>query len=155
MKMKMTKLLLPLLLLLSISMFGQDKHKEKREQIKALKVSFLTTELNLTAEESEKFWPVYNAYEDKQWQIRHDKMRPIIKKIDEVGIDKMTEKEAAGYLDKLQEAEEELLTLRNKLITDLKPIIGSARILKLKKAEDDFNKKLLEKYKDKKEEKKN
>lgn len=144
------KLLVPLLLLFSISMFGQkDDHKEKWEQIKALKVSFLTTELSLTPEESEKFWPVYNTYEGKQWQIRHDKMRPIIRKIDEVGLDKMSEKEASGYLDKLQAAEEELLNLRNKLIADLKPIIGSAKLLKLKKAEDDFNKILLEKYKDK------
>jgi hypothetical protein len=153
--MKMMKFLMPFLLLLNISMLGQDKNKEKWEQIKALKVSYITTELSLTPEESEKFWPVYNVYEEKQWKIRHDIMRPIVKKIDEVGIDKMTEKEAAGYLDKLQEAEEDLLTLRNKLIADLKPIIGSARVLKLKKAEDDFNKKLLEKYKDKKDEKKN
>jgi hypothetical protein len=155
MKMKMTKFLVAFILLLGVTAFGQDKHKEKWEQIKALKVSFLTTELSLTPEESEKFWPVYNVYEEKQWQIRHNKMRPIFKKIDEAGIDKMTEKDAAGYLDKLQECEEELLTLRNKLITDLKPVIGSVRTLKLKKAEDDFNKKLLEKYKDKKEEKKN
>ncbi|KOS08170.1 sensor of ECF-type sigma factor [Flavobacterium akiainvivens] len=143
------KLLTPLLLLFSISMLAQKDHKEKWEQIKALKVSFLTTELSLTPQESEKFWPVYNVYEEKQWQIRHDKMRPIIKKIDEVGFDKVNEKDAAAYLEKLQDAEEELLTLRNKLISDLKPIIGSARLLKLKKAEDDFNKKLLEKYKDK------
>ncbi len=144
------KLFVPLLLLFTISMFGQkDDHKEKREQIKALKVSFLTTELSLTADESEKFWPVYNVYEEKQWQIRHDKMRPIFKKIEETGLDKMSEKEAAGYLDKLQAAEQELLTLRNKLVTDLKPIIGAVKILKLKKAEDDFNRKLLEKYKDK------
>lgn len=149
MKMKM-KLLLPLLLLFSISMFGQKDKKEKHEQIKALKVSFLTTELNLTPEESEKFWPVYNAYDEKQFQIRHDKMRPIIRKIDEVGLDKMTEKEAAGYLEKLQAADEELFNLRNKLVADLKPIIGSAKLLKLKKSEDDFNKMLLEKYKDKK-----
>jgi hypothetical protein len=148
MKMKM-KLLLPLLLLFSITMSGQKDHKEKWEQIKALKVSFITTELSLTPEESGKFWPVYNVYEEKQWQVRHDKMRPIIKKIDEIGFDKMGEKEAAGYLDKLQAAEEELLNLRSKLIADLKPIIGSAKLLKLKKAEDDFNKKLLEKYKDK------
>jgi hypothetical protein len=145
-----TKLILPLFILFSISMFGQkDDHKEKREQIKALKVSFLTTELSLTSEESEKFWPIYNVYEEKQWQIRHNKMRPIIKKLDEIGLDKMSEKEAAGFLEKLQDADEELFNLRNKLVADLKPVIGSAKILKLKKAEDDFNKKLLEKYKDK------
>ncbi|WP_306354341.1 sensor of ECF-type sigma factor [Flavobacterium sp. MFBS3-15] len=146
------KMLLPLLLLFSVSLFAQgDKDKkEKREQIKALKVSFLTTELKLTADESEKFWPVYNAYEEKQYKIRHDKMRQIIKKIDEVGTDKMSDKDALSYLNQLEDADEELFNLRKKLVADLKPIIGPARILKLKKAEDDFNKKLLHKYKENK-----
>jgi hypothetical protein len=33
-----------------------------REKIKALKVAFITKELNLTSGEAEKFWPVYNEY---------------------------------------------------------------------------------------------
>jgi len=145
------KLLLPIILLFSVTLSAQkDHHKEKREQIKALKVSFLTAELSLTAEESEKFWPVYNAFEEKQYQIRHNKMRPIFKKIEETGLDKMSEKDAATYLEKLQAADEELFNLRKKLAADLKPIIGSVKVLKLKKAEEDFNKKLLDKYKEKK-----
>jgi len=145
------KFLLPLLLLFSGMAFSQGgDHKEKKEQVKALKVSFITTELNLTSEQSAKFWPVYNAFEEKQWQIRHDKMRPLIKKIDEIGIDKMSEKEALNYLNQLQDADEELFNLRKKLVADLKPIIGAVKVLKLKKAEDDFNKKLLNKYKGKK-----
>lgn len=141
------KHILPLLLIFSLSLFAQG-HKEKREQIKALKVSFFTTELNLTSEESAKFWPVYNAFEEKQFDIRHRKMRPLVKKIDDVGIDRMTDKEALGYLDQLQEADEELFLLRKKLVADLKAIIGPVKVLKLKKAEDDFNRKLLSKYKE-------
>ena len=68
------KLLLPLILFISAAAFAQDDaKKEKHEQIKALKVSFITTELSLTAEESEKFWPVYNAYEEKQRELRMKK----------------------------------------------------------------------------------
>lgn len=144
------KIILPLLLLFSLAGFSQGSHKEKREQIKALKVSFITTELALTSDQSAKFWPIYNAYEEKQFQIRHGKMRPLIKKIDEVGIDKMTEKEALTYLNQLAEADEELFNLRRKLVTDLKPVIGPVKVLKLKKSEDDFDKKLLSKYKGKK-----
>jgi hypothetical protein len=142
------KFLLPLLLLFTLTAFSQGGKDEKREQIKALKVSFLTTELNLTSEESVKFWPVYNAFEEKQYDIRHNKMKPIIMKIKKAG-DKLTEKEAAGYLNQLGDADEELYNLRKKLVADLKPIIGSVKTLKLKKAEDDFNRKLLDKYKDK------
>lgn len=142
------KLLLTLFLSFSLSVFSQD-HKEKRDQIKALKVSFLTTELNLTSDESAKFWPIYNTYEEKEYQIRHDKMRSVIKKIDQAG-NTLTEKDANTYLTQLQEAEEELLSLRKKMVTELKPIIGAVKVIKLQKAEFDFNRKLLSKYRDKK-----
>jgi len=142
------KTLLPILLLFTLTGFSQT-HEEKRAQIKALKVSFLTTELKLTTEESEKFWPIYNAYEEKQYNIRHNKIKPLIKQIGNGALDKMSEKEAQVYLEKFQAADEELFNLRKKLIIDLKPAIGSVKLIKLKKVEDDFNKKLLEKYKDK------
>lgn len=146
------KLLLPLLLVFSVSLFAQgDKgKKEKREQIKSLKVSFLTTELKLTSEESEKFWPIYNAYEEQEYDIRHNKMRNLMRKIDESGPDKMSDKDASSYLNQFENAEEELFNLRKKMVADLKAIIGPARMLKLKKAERDFNKKLLDKYKENK-----
>lgn len=143
------KIILPLLLLFGFTVFAQG-YKEKRDQVKALKVSFITTELNLTAEESAKFWPVYNAFDEKQFEIRHGRMRSVIKKLDAAGLDKMTEKEANAYLDQLGTAEEELLNLRKKMVADLRPVIGPVKILKLKKAEEDFNRKLLAKYKGKK-----
>jgi len=142
-----TKLLLTLLLSFSLSVFSQT-HKEKRDRIKALKVSFLTTELKLTSQESAKFWPIYNAYEEKEFEIKHDKMRSIIKKIESAG-ESLTEKDASNYLNQFQEAEKELLELKGKMIADLKPVIGSVKLLKLQKAEFDFNRKLLSKYKDK------
>jgi hypothetical protein len=143
-----TKFILPLLLLFASLGFSQDQ-KENRDQVKALKVSYITTELNLTSDQSAKFWPVYNAFEEKQFQIRHDKMRPLLKKIKKDGIDKMSDKEALGYLNQLQDYEDELYNLRKKLVSDLKAIIGPVKVLKLKNAEEGFNKKLLSQYKEK------
>ena len=53
------KKIIPLLLLLtSFTFYAQSESmKEKKEQIKALKVAFLTTELDLTSKEAQKFWP--------------------------------------------------------------------------------------------------
>ncbi|MXN90439.1 sensor of ECF-type sigma factor [Flavobacterium sp. Sd200] len=147
------KVLITALLFFTLSGFSQT-HDEKRAQIKALKVTYLTTELKLTTEEADKFWPVYNAYEEKQYNIRHNKIKPLLRQIGNGALEKMSEKEAQVYLDKFQDADEELFYLRKKLINDLKPIIGSVKLIKLKKVEDDFNKKLLEKYKDKDKEKK-
>lgn len=143
------KYLLPLILLFTSIVFAQDK-EDKREQVKALKVSFITTELNLTSEQSAKFWPVYNDYDERQYTVRYNKIRPLVKKLDAATIDKMSDKEATAYLNQLQEAEDELFSLRRKMIADLKAIIGPVKVLKLKKAEDDFNKSMLKKYKSRK-----
>jgi hypothetical protein len=44
--------------------------KEKREQIKVLKAAFFTTEIGFYNQRSRKFWPVYNTYDDKQFELR-------------------------------------------------------------------------------------
>lgn len=143
------KLLILVIISCTLNVFSQDK-QEKREQIKALKVSFLTTELNLSSNESEKFWPIYNAFENKQHDIRHNKVRMLMKKIDAEGTDKLSEKQANAYINQFVDADAELFNLRKKLVADLKTVIGPVKIIKLKKAEEDFNKKLLHKYKDNK-----
>ena len=68
--------------------------------------------------------------------------------MDEGAIDKMSEKEALVFLNQMENTEEELFNLKLKFIADLKTVISPTKILKLKKAEDDFNRKLLRQMKD-------
>ncbi|KFC58087.1 sensor of ECF-type sigma factor [Flavobacterium gilvum] len=150
------KKLFPILfLLLTFNFYGQndkskdDNFKEKREQIKAMKVAFLTTELDLTSSEAEKFWPIYNTFDDKQFELRHQKMKGIFKRMQDSELDKMSEKEAAALLNQIQDNEEDLFNLRKKFISNLKGILPSVKIIKFKKAEEDFGRKLLQQYKDK------
>ena len=146
--MKTNKLSIIILFLLSIQLFAQPRLEEKKEQIRALKVGFITSELALTAEEAAKFWPLYNAYDDKQFEMRHQKMKSYRGRI-EADLNKMTEKEAANLLAQMESNEEQQYQIRKKFVTSLKGILPSVKIIKLKKAEDDFNKKLLEQYRNK------
>jgi len=152
--MNLRKLYPILFLFLSFNFYAQndkdkDKYKERREQFKAMKVSFLTSELDLTSGEAEKFWPIYNTYDDKQFELRHQKMRGLFKKVqDGGGLDKLSEKDAAVLLDQIEDSEEDLFYLRKKFIISLKGVLPSVKIIKLRKAEEDFNRKLLQQYKD-------
>jgi hypothetical protein len=148
--MKLNRILPILLLFISFSFYAQgEKMKEKKEQIKALKVAFLTTELKLTSSESEKFWPVYNAFDDKQFELRHLKMKSFMGRMDDNTMDKMSEKEANSFLNQMESNEDELYMLRKKFITTLKGILPATKIIKLRKSEEDFNRKLLQQYRDK------
>jgi hypothetical protein len=146
--MKTNKLVIITLFLLSIQLFAQPRFEEKKEQIRSLKVGFITTELALTADEATKFWPLYNAYDDKQFEIRHQKMKAYKGRMD-ADLNKMSEKEASTLLAQMESTEDELYHSRKKFVTSLKGILPSVKIIKLKKAEDDFNKKLLEQYRNK------
>jgi hypothetical protein len=148
--MKIKNILPIILFFATFSFYAQnDKTDEKREKIKAYKVSFLTTELELTSTEAEKFWPVYNAYDDKQFELRHEKMKTYLRKLDDDNISSMSEKEAAVLLSQIESTDKELYLLRDKYNTSLKKILSAKKILKLKKSEDDFNRKLLKQYRDK------
>lgn len=144
------KLLIPLFLLVSLLSFSQD-FKEKREKIKALKVAYITEKLELTPQEAEKFWPIYNTYDDKEFEMRHSKMKSIIRKIEDGGLEKLSEKEAATLIQQMESNEDELYALRKKYMKDLQKVLSAKKIILLRKSEEEFNRKLLRQFKENKE----
>nr|WP_315151444.1 sensor of ECF-type sigma factor [uncultured Flavobacterium sp.] len=145
------KKILPILFLfLSFNFYAQNENfKDKKEQIRAMKVAFFTTELDLTSSEAEKFWPLYNTFDDKQFELRHQKMKSYFKRMQGDNLDKISEKDATALLDQIQDNEDDLYSLRKKFVQNLKEVLPSIKILKLKKAEENFNRKLLQQYRDK------
>ena len=146
--MKTNKILLIIILRISMHSFAQSQMEEKKEQIKTLKVGFITNELALTTDEAAKFWPIYNAFDDKQFEIRHQKMKVFKQRMD-ADLEKMSEKEASALLSQMENTEEELYQMRKKFVANLKGVLPSVKIIKLKKAEDNFNRKLLQQYRNK------
>jgi hypothetical protein len=148
--MKIKKILTVLVVLYSMNFCAQGKKlAEKKEQIYALKVAFITNNVSLTSSEAEKFWPIYNAFEEKQFELKHIKSISYVKKMDAESLSKMSDKEALLILSRIEANEEELFQLRKKLIVNLKSILSPVKIIKLKKAEEEFNKKLLQQYRNK------
>lgn len=146
----MKKIILFLLFISAFQVQAQEELlREKKERIKEMKIGYITSELKLTTTEAEKFWPIYNSFEDTQFEIRHQKMKAFSRKMNDTNIDRLTEKEANVLLIQMESNEEELLSLRKKLVSNLRAIIPAVKILKLKKAEDDFNRKLLQQYRKK------
>ncbi len=132
---------------LSISINAQMS-KEGREKIKALKVAYLTEQMNLTTSEAEKFWPVYNTFIKTQYSIRNNYKKSV----------KEVEKEHEDFNNISEEKAKKLVSL--KLLTDKKlydsqekftksiqGIISYKKILKLQIAEMEFGRKLMRKYK--------
>ena len=141
----MKKLIPIFILLISFSAFAQENGRMK-ERIKAQKIAFITEKLELTSKEAQGFWPIYNEFEAKTDKIKNEDLRAIRTKMrKDPG---MSETEASELIVKLIKAEEDLHAAKIKLVNDLKTVISSVKILKLKAAEEQFNKKLLERLRD-------
>jgi hypothetical protein len=85
------------------------------EKIQALKIAFITQKLQLTPDEAQKFWPVYNQYDNEIHNIELDKSDP-------------------NVIDK----EEKLLNIRKKYLTSFEKILGPDKTNRLFNAERDF-----------------
>ena len=72
----MKKIVLVLLLILGFST-AQAQDDKERERIKSLKIAFITQELNLSNKVAQKFWPIYDKYEENRRELYRREHRDI------------------------------------------------------------------------------
>lgn len=130
--------------MLSLNSFAQSKEKEQhRKQIKALKVAYITQEMNMDSKLAQKFWPVYNSYEDKKIELHRREH------IDLNEIGSISESRAEEILNEFLTVEKEEYLIKKELFNRLKEFLSAKQIVQLHKLEHDFNKKLLKEYREK------
>jgi len=145
------KRLVLLLLIISAGMFAQRPNHEK---IKALKTAHITEQLALTSSEAENFWPIYNASEKEIMALRMKERSGGMSKIHKNGIDSLSNKEANAIIDEMLKMKTTELEYRKKLVTDLRGVIPPTKIIKLQRAEESFKRMLLERLKQRRENRK-
>ncbi len=114
-----------------------------REKLKALKIAHITEQLDLTQEEAQKFWPVYNANEEARNNIRTSSLE----RRQEISADQLTESEAKALLLEFEKAEQQKTALNSKMLKDLLEILPAKKIIKLFQAERSFKRKLIDEFK--------
>jgi len=139
--MKNTCILL-LTLFLSMNAFSQRERFENSDKIKALKIAYITEKLDLSTSEAEKFWPVYNAFEDTQDKLRQDAYN----KRKNINLESISESEAEQLLTEMETFVKRRHELLIKFTKDLRAIIPAKKIILLKGVEDDFKRKMIKEF---------
>ncbi len=120
--------------------------KDKWEKFRAEKVAFLTTELDLTPAEAQKFWPVYNQLEKERWES-HKHREKLEDKVRDAE-DNMSEKEiiqlTRDYAASMQKEGDMMVEYNEKLLN----ILPAKKVLKLYKAENEFKFQMIKKFRD-------
>lgn len=125
---------------------AQKDHDRHRERIKALKTAYITQELNLSKDVAQKFWPIYNEYEEKKRELHRREHVDL----DISSPECIDEAKANNMLQEYLNVEQEEYVIKKQLFRDLKEIISAQDIIKLHKLEDEFHKKLIKEYRAKK-----
>ena len=138
-------------LFLSGSLFSQQK-RESREKIKALKIAFLTEQLNLSPKEAQQFWPIYNTYDNKQNSLRYKSRQEMKKVIEAKGsIENISEQEAQKMIELKLETDKKIYELQSEFVSKVKKVLSHKKIIQLQIAEMEFGRNLMKKYRRKKE----
>ena len=106
---------------------AQDEDGSNRaEKIQALKIAFITQKLGLSAEEAQRFWPVYNQYQNEMKSTyRENRDGDVI------------------------ENDERLLNIRKKYRPEFAKVLGQSRINTFFSAEKEFRGVLIQHLKNK------
>ncbi|MFN8299720.1 MAG: hypothetical protein U0T75_11485 [Chitinophagales bacterium] len=104
-------------------------NQNKGEKVEALLIAWLTQRLNLTPEEAQKFWPVFNSYRAELKTLRQTMK---------------LEEGAEPSADQMLEFDQKKLDLKKKYKTQFEAAIGKAKVDILYRAEEEFKQKLKE-----------
>jgi hypothetical protein len=128
-----------------------NRMEERKKEFQAQKIAFLTTKLDLTPEEAQVFWPVYNELENAR-QAHHKKFiqaKMEMKKKIRSG-EEMSDAEIEAFLLERFEEDREKADIEEKYFKKLKAVLPMKKLAILYGAEEEFRMKMLRQYKNSK-----
>jgi hypothetical protein len=105
------------LLFAFLLMIGINIRAQNGNRLEALKIAYLTNKLNLSPEEAQKFWPIYNQY---SLELKIARMKAINNKSTEIELD------------------ENLLNIRKRYSTLFSQVLPPAKVDTFFKSEKEF-----------------
>ncbi|WP_431166833.1 hypothetical protein [Tenacibaculum halocynthiae] len=144
--MKKQTLLIAIFFLFS-SFYSQAQFKRKKQsKIQAYKIAYITEKLNLTENEAQKFWPIYNEYSKKMRQLHKEERYKIKKRISKNGdFENISEKDAKKILLKIKSINKKKTVLKNLFFDKLSSFLSYKKALTLEVAEHEFRWKIMKK----------
>lgn len=134
------------IVLISFAVNAQDKdsHEARMERYRAEKVSFLTTKLDLTPAEAQKFWPIYNQMDKERWEAQKCR-RDLENKVSEAE-ESLSDNEIIKLTREFSGSMQQEGTLMTSYNEKLLKVLPPKKVLKLYKAENEFRMNMIRKY---------
>lgn len=140
----MKQFILILLLLLGITNIYAQNPGDREDRIQAVKIAYITEEINLTSRQSQQFWPLYNEY-----QAAIKSLNQSLRK--NIRLKDMSDAEISAFIENKLTAEEQKIALQRTYLQKYLQVISIRQIARLYRAEQKFKKELLRRAKERRE----
>ncbi len=117
-----------------------------KEKMECEKIAFLTSEINLTPEEAQAFWPVYNEIQKEKDKAMH-KVFKAFKALNDALEAEKTGKEVSDLLDDYLEALDEQRETDSKAAAKFKKALSVDKVAKLYVGEEKFRRQHIRRMK--------
>lgn len=135
-----------LMLFLSVQLLAQPGNGDKKEKIAAAKIAFITKELNLTPQEAQVFWPVYNQFQNEMESLNKKRKSELMNAKN--NIDAMSDADVAKVIDNEFGYQQQELDLKRKYNEEFKKALSVKKVAKFWVAEQKFKLFLLKQLKE-------
>lgn len=118
--------------------------QDRSENVEAAKIAYITDKVDLSPEQAQKFWPVYNEFESKRRELMKSYRSGFRRDLDE-----LSEQEARERINQVLDIKEKELELEKEYASKYQKVLSSKQILQLYRAEREFTKLLLKRLESK------
>lgn len=132
----------------SISQLAGQEDREQR--MEAFKIGFITEKLELSTEEAQRFWPVYNEFQAKLKDLKRSG-----EEMANMDLETLTEEDAEKKLTKYLELEDQRHELQKEYMNKLSTVITKKKQVKLIMIEKKYRKELVSKLRKRMEKRRN
>lgn len=127
-----------------LPLFSQAQPRNMQDRIEALRIAFFTEKLQLTPQESQNFWPLYNEYQEKEKTIRQSYK-------DDKSLELMSDAEAEKLIENTFLMEEQMLGLKKEYYQKMRKVLPVRKVALLSRIERQFKERLLEEWRNRQE----
>lgn len=143
----MKKVIIILVMLTVLPLYRLAAQNPNLEKLNAYKIAFFTQRLNLSTPEAEKFWPVYNDFQEKRIAIQMERQK-LNRSVNQNELN-MSEKELADVGDKIIALQVQEAALAQEYHKKFRDVLSPAKVVRLYQAENQYRQQLLNELRDK------
>lgn len=140
---KYTLIALLFFLAVGTTLAQRSDNNYDREKLEAARVAFITTRLDLKPEQAQKFWPIFNVFND----AREKSLREM-SELGKVKDIQLSEADAKSRLARRFEIERKMIVDEEKFVKDLSSVISYNQIIQLNGLSREFARHIYQRRRD-------